>query len=37
VTDAAAERLAIPLGAARQLTEAYEHYPPIDVRVYALR
>ena len=37
VTDAAAERLAIPMGAARQFTEEYEHYPPIAVRVYPLR
>jgi Protein of unknown function (DUF2652) len=37
ITEAAASRLAVPPDGARELTETYEHYPPIAVRVYALR
>jgi hypothetical protein len=37
ITEAAATRLAVPADGARELTETYEHYPPISVRVYALR
>jgi Protein of unknown function (DUF2652) len=37
ITEAAASRLAVPADGARELTETYEHYPPIAVRVYALR
>ena len=37
VTEAAASRLAVPADGARELTETYEHYSPIAVRVYALR
>jgi hypothetical protein len=37
VTEAAASRLAIPAAGARELTETYEHYPPIAAHVYALR
>ena len=36
ITEAAASRLAVPLGAAAELTETYDHYPPIAARVYAL-
>jgi hypothetical protein len=32
----AASRLAVPLGGAVQLTETYDHHPPIATRVYAL-
>jgi hypothetical protein len=37
VTEAAASRLAVPVEGARELTETYEHYAPIAVRVYPLR
>jgi hypothetical protein len=37
ITEAAAERLAVPTGRALALTETYEHYPPIAARVYPLR
>lgn len=37
ITEAAASRLAVPLGAAVEITETYDHYPPIAARVYALR
>ena len=36
-TCAAASRLAVPVEGARELTETYEHYAPIAVRVYPLR
>jgi hypothetical protein len=36
VTDAAASRLAVPVEGSRELTETYEHYPPITARVYPL-
>jgi hypothetical protein len=36
ITEAAATRLAVPLGGARELTETYDHYPPIAARVYPL-
>ena len=37
ITEAAASRLAVPAGGAREFTETYEHYSPIAARVYALR
>lgn len=37
ITEAAASRLAVPADGARELTETYEHYPPIAARVYPLR
>jgi Protein of unknown function (DUF2652) len=37
ITEVAAVRLAVPVDGARELTETYEHYPPIATRVYALR
>ena len=37
ITEAAASRLAVPADGARELTESYEHYAPVSVRVYALR
>jgi hypothetical protein len=37
ITEAAAARLAVPADGAHELTETYEHYPPIAARVYALR
>ncbi len=37
ITEAAASRLAVPADGAHELTETYEHYPPIAARVYALR
>ncbi len=37
ITEAAASRLAVPPGDSRRLTETYDHYPPIETRVYALR
>lgn len=37
ITEAAASRLAVPAEGAHELTETYEHYPPIAARVYALR
>lgn len=36
ITEAAASRLAVPADGAHELTETYEHYPPIATRVYAL-
>lgn len=36
ITEAAASRLAVPPEAGRELTETYEHYPPIAARVYPL-
>ncbi len=36
ITEAAASRLAVPAGGAVELSETYEHYPPIAARVYAL-
>jgi Protein of unknown function (DUF2652) len=36
ITEAAASRLAVPVGASRELIETYEHYPPISARVYPL-
>jgi hypothetical protein len=37
ITDAAISRLDVPTAGARELTETYEHYPPITARVYELR
>lgn len=37
VTEAAASRLEIPVADSLQLSETYEHYPPIAARVYGLR
>ncbi len=37
ITEAAAQRLAVPATGAHELTESYEHYPPIAARVYPLR
>jgi hypothetical protein len=37
ITEAAASRLDVPADGARELTESYEHYAPVAVRVYALR
>ena len=37
ITEAAASRLVVPAGDARELVETYEHYPPISARVYPLR
>jgi hypothetical protein len=37
ITEAAASRLDVPSDGAHELTETYEHYPPIAARVYALR
>ena len=37
ITEAAASRLGVPADGARELTESYEHYAPVAVRVYALR
>jgi hypothetical protein len=37
VTEAAAAALEVPAGSGLELTETYEHYPPIRVLVYALR
>jgi hypothetical protein len=37
ITEVAASRLAVPAGGAHGMTEVYEHYPPIAVRVYPLR
>jgi hypothetical protein len=37
ITEAAASRLAVPVDGAQELTETYEHYPPIAAHVYALR
>ncbi len=36
ITEAAASRLAVPPGAAVELTETYDHYPSIAARVHAL-
>lgn len=36
ITEAAAARLDLPAAGAQLLTETYEHYPPIDARVYVL-
>lgn len=36
-TDAAIDRLDIPGAGSVALTETYEHYPPIDVRLFPLR
>ena len=36
VTEAAASLLAVPADGAHELTETYEHYPPIAARVYRL-
>ncbi len=37
VTETAATRLGIPVTGSLELTETYEHYPPIAARVYSLR
>ena len=37
ITEAAAHASTSPTDGAHELTETYEHYPPIDVRVFALR
>jgi hypothetical protein len=37
ITEAAASHLAVPAIGAHELTESYEHYPPIATRVYPLR
>ena len=37
VTDAAATMLEVPLDGALPLVETYDHYPPVDARVYPLR
>jgi hypothetical protein len=37
ITEAAAARLAVPADGSREITETYEHYPPIAAHVYALR
>jgi Protein of unknown function (DUF2652) len=36
VTNAAATALGVPAGDGIALTETYEHYPPVEVRVYPL-
>jgi len=37
VTDAAATMLEVPLDGALPIVETYDHYPPVDARVYPLR
>jgi len=37
ITEAAAAALDVPAAGGLELTETYEHYPPIRARVYALR
>ena len=37
VTDAAATMLEVPLDGALPMVETYDHYPPVDARVYPLR
>jgi hypothetical protein len=37
ITEAAASSLAVPVDAARELSETYEHYEPIAARVFELR